>query len=56
MTLSSRFARPPIVVAPGVYDALTAALATEPARRRCISPAPASPTRGSAGPTSASSP
>lgn len=28
MTLSSRFARPPIVIAPGVYDALTAALAT----------------------------
>lgn len=29
MTLAARFARPPIVVAPGVYDALTAALATD---------------------------
>lgn len=29
MSLAARFARPPIVVAPGVYDALTAALATE---------------------------
>ena len=29
MTLAARFARAPIVVAPGVYDALTAALATE---------------------------
>lgn len=29
MSLAARFARPPIVVAPGVYDALTASLATE---------------------------
>ena len=45
-----------IVVAPGVYDALTAlARRRRPASTRSTSPARPSPTRGSAGPTSASS-
>ena len=55
ISLKARLARGGIVVAPGVYDALTASLAARRASRRSISPARRSPTPSWGGPTSASS-
>ena len=54
-TLRARLARPPILVAPGVYDPLTALFADKPASKRSTFPAPPSPIPGSAAPISASS-
>ena len=55
-TLRSRLRRKPIVVAPGVYDALTALVADAGrVSARSMSPAPPSPIPGSAGRISASS-
>ena len=50
-TLRSRLARRPILIAPGVYDALTGLIAERPASRRSTSQARRSPIRGSGVPT-----